>query len=122
MTDFVSGCAVIEAAQRKRVKYDLKCAVIRYGFLPFSISSLGELEEGAVTLLNRIQKFSMTQDVGARVVVHIFNRIDSEEEGEATRLPIPNGKREVDKEVKETNKEKGSTRDTVLERKFMIFV
>nr|GEW75330.1 RNA-directed DNA polymerase, eukaryota [Tanacetum cinerariifolium] len=35
----------------------------------------GELEECAVTLLKRIRKFSMTQDVGARVAVHIFNRI-----------------------------------------------
>nr|GEX41503.1 putative reverse transcriptase domain-containing protein [Tanacetum cinerariifolium] len=76
MTGFVSGRAVIDAAQRKRVKYNTKCAAIGYGFLSFSFSSLGELEEGAGTLLKRIRKFSMTQDVGARVAVHIFNRID----------------------------------------------
>ncbi|GKG18914.1 hypothetical protein Tco_0376013, partial [Tanacetum coccineum] len=34
-----------------------------------------ELEEDAVTLLKRIRKFSMTQDVGARAAVHICNRI-----------------------------------------------
>ncbi|GKG31799.1 hypothetical protein Tco_0426749, partial [Tanacetum coccineum] len=43
--------------------------------LPFSFSSLGKLEEDAATLLKRIRKFYMTQDIGARVVVHIFNRI-----------------------------------------------
>ncbi|GJS05630.1 hypothetical protein Tco_0322138 [Tanacetum coccineum] len=52
-----------------------KCAAIGYGFLPFSFSSLGELETDAVTLLKRIRKFSMTQDIGARAAVHIFNRI-----------------------------------------------
>ncbi|GKF73326.1 hypothetical protein Tco_0219658, partial [Tanacetum coccineum] len=41
MTDFVPGQAVIDAAQRKRGKYMAKCAAIRYGFLPFSFSSLG---------------------------------------------------------------------------------
>ncbi|GKE90472.1 hypothetical protein Tco_1567947, partial [Tanacetum coccineum] len=51
------------------------CATIGYGFLPFSFSSLGELEADAVTLLKRIRKFSMTQDIGARAAVHIFNRI-----------------------------------------------
>ncbi|GKA04050.1 hypothetical protein Tco_0676831 [Tanacetum coccineum] len=49
---------------------------IGYVFLPLSFSSLGELEEDAVTLLKRIWKFSMAQDIGARAVVHIFNRID----------------------------------------------
>ncbi|GKB15919.1 DNA helicase [Tanacetum coccineum] len=34
-----------------------------------------ELEADAVTLLKRIQKFSMTQDIGTRSAVHIFNRI-----------------------------------------------
>nr|GEV37289.1 aminopeptidase M1-like isoform X2 [Tanacetum cinerariifolium] len=37
--------------------------------------SAGELEMNAVTLLKRIQKFSMTQDIGTRDAVHIFNRI-----------------------------------------------
>ncbi|GJV25984.1 hypothetical protein Tco_1378679 [Tanacetum coccineum] len=59
MTDFAPGRAVIDAAQRKRGKYLDKCAVIGYGFLPFSFSSLGELEANAVTLLKRIRKFSM---------------------------------------------------------------
>ncbi|GKE50051.1 hypothetical protein Tco_1481309, partial [Tanacetum coccineum] len=30
----------------------------------------------AVNLLKRIQKFSVTQDIGARAAVHIFNRIN----------------------------------------------
>ncbi|GKE84742.1 hypothetical protein Tco_1558484 [Tanacetum coccineum] len=75
MADFIPGRAVIDAAQRKRGKYMAKCAAIGYGFLPFSFSSLGELEADAVTLLKRIRKFSMAQDIGARVAVHIFNRI-----------------------------------------------
>ncbi|GJW80399.1 reverse transcriptase domain-containing protein [Tanacetum coccineum] len=75
MADFVPGRAVIDAAQRKRVKYMTKCADIGYGFLPFSFSSFGELEKDAVTLLKRVRKFSMAQDIGARAAVHIFNRI-----------------------------------------------
>ncbi|GJX26859.1 hypothetical protein Tco_0233155 [Tanacetum coccineum] len=75
MVNFVPGRAVIDAAQRKRDKYMAKCADIGYGFLPFSFSSLGELEADAVTLLKRIRKFSMAQDIGARAAVHIFNRI-----------------------------------------------
>ncbi|GJS30761.1 hypothetical protein Tco_0491381 [Tanacetum coccineum] len=75
MADFVPGRAVINVAQRKRGKYMAKCAAIGYGFLPFSFSSLGELEADAVTLLKRIQKFSMTQDIRARAAIHIFNRI-----------------------------------------------
>nr|GEV48287.1 ABC transporter A family member 9-like [Tanacetum cinerariifolium] len=75
MVDFVLGRVVIEAAQRKRVKYEAKCADIGYGFLPFSFFSFGELEKDAVTLLKWIRKFFMTQDIEARVVVHIFSRI-----------------------------------------------
>ncbi|GKA82444.1 hypothetical protein Tco_0789192 [Tanacetum coccineum] len=75
MVDFVSGRAMLEAAQRKRVKYEAKCAYIGYGFLPFSFSSFGELEKDAVTLLKRIQKFFVAQDIEARVAIHIFNRI-----------------------------------------------
>ncbi|GKF23736.1 hypothetical protein Tco_0076058, partial [Tanacetum coccineum] len=75
MVDFVPGRAVIDVAQRKRGKYMAKCAAIGYGFIPFSFSSLGELEADAVTLLKRIRKFSMAQDIGARAAVHIFNRI-----------------------------------------------
>ncbi|GKB50045.1 putative reverse transcriptase domain-containing protein [Tanacetum coccineum] len=60
---------------RKRGKYMANCAAIGYGFLPFSFSSLGELKADAVTLLKVIRKFSMTQDIGARAGVHIFNRI-----------------------------------------------
>ncbi|GJU65888.1 hypothetical protein Tco_1247723 [Tanacetum coccineum] len=48
MVDFVPGRAVIDAAQRKH---------------------------DAVTLLKRIRKFFMTQDIEARAAVHIFNRI-----------------------------------------------
>ncbi|GJX77420.1 putative reverse transcriptase domain-containing protein [Tanacetum coccineum] len=75
MADFVPGRAVIDAAQHKQVKYMTKCADIGYGFLPFSFSSFGELEKDAVTLLKRVRKFSMAQDIGARAAVHIFNRI-----------------------------------------------
>ncbi|GJW48864.1 hypothetical protein Tco_0080510 [Tanacetum coccineum] len=60
MVDFVPGRAVIDAAHRKRVKYEAKCADIGYGFLPFSFSSLRELDKDAVTLLKRIRKFSVT--------------------------------------------------------------
>ncbi|GJY97357.1 ribonuclease H-like domain-containing protein [Tanacetum coccineum] len=75
MTDFVPGRVVFDAAQRKRGKYMTKCADIGYEFLPFSFSSLGELEADAVTLLKRIRKFSIAQDIGARAAIHIFNRI-----------------------------------------------
>ncbi|GJX82368.1 hypothetical protein Tco_0331849 [Tanacetum coccineum] len=74
MADFVPGRAVTEAAQRKRVKYEAKCADLGYGFLPFSFPSFGEREKDAVTLLKRIRKFFMAQDIGARAAVHIFNR------------------------------------------------
>ncbi|GJV72449.1 hypothetical protein Tco_1492444 [Tanacetum coccineum] len=75
MVDFIPGRAVIDVAQRKRGKYMAKYAAIGYGFLPFSFSSLGELEVDAIALLKRIRKFSMAQDIGARAAVHIFNRI-----------------------------------------------
>nr|GEZ16570.1 hypothetical protein [Tanacetum cinerariifolium] len=75
MVDFVPGWAVIEAAQPKRGKHMAKCATIGYEFLPFSLSSLGELEADAVILLKRIRKFSMAQDIGAHAAVHIYNRI-----------------------------------------------
>ncbi|GJY71196.1 putative reverse transcriptase domain-containing protein [Tanacetum coccineum] len=65
MVDFVPD--------REHGKYIFKCAAI--GFLPFSFSSLGELEADAVTLLKRIRKFSMAQDIGTRAAIHIFNRI-----------------------------------------------
>nr|GEU96503.1 hypothetical protein [Tanacetum cinerariifolium] len=59
MVDFVAGRVMIDAAQRKRDNYMAKCAAIRYGFLPFSFSSLEELEAYAVTFLKQICKFSM---------------------------------------------------------------
>nr|GEW91591.1 protein HOTHEAD-like [Tanacetum cinerariifolium] len=59
MTDFAIGRVVSDAAHRKRSKYMAKCAAIGYGFLSFSFTSLGELEADVVTLLKRIQKFSM---------------------------------------------------------------
>ncbi|GKA07082.1 RNA-directed DNA polymerase, eukaryota [Tanacetum coccineum] len=49
-----------------------KCMAIGYEFLPFSFSSLGELEADAV---KQVRKFSMAQDIGARAAVHIFNMI-----------------------------------------------
>ncbi|GKG29174.1 hypothetical protein Tco_0416539, partial [Tanacetum coccineum] len=66
---------VIDVAQRKHGKYMAKCATIRYGFLSFSFSCFGELEADAVALLQQMWKFSMAQDIGARAIVHIFNRI-----------------------------------------------
>ncbi|GJS10763.1 hypothetical protein Tco_0367559 [Tanacetum coccineum] len=75
MVNFVPGREVFDAAQRKCDKYMAKCAAIGYGFLPFSFSYLGELEADVVTLLKRIRKISMAQDIGARAAVHIFNRI-----------------------------------------------
>ncbi|GKB25017.1 hypothetical protein Tco_0864418 [Tanacetum coccineum] len=39
------------------------------------LSSLGELEVDAITLLKRIRKFSMAQDIRASAAVHIFNMI-----------------------------------------------
>ncbi|GKC10797.1 hypothetical protein Tco_1007579 [Tanacetum coccineum] len=75
LADFVPGRAVMDAAHCKRVKYEAKCADIGYSFLPFLFSSLGELEKDAVALLKRIRKFFVTQDIGARTAVHIFNRI-----------------------------------------------
>ncbi|GJV52169.1 hypothetical protein Tco_1447910 [Tanacetum coccineum] len=75
MVAFMPGQAVIDATQRKRGKYMDRCAAMGYGFLPFSFSSFGELQADAVSLLKRIRKFSMTQDIGARAAVHIFNRI-----------------------------------------------
>ncbi|GJT56439.1 putative reverse transcriptase domain-containing protein [Tanacetum coccineum] len=75
MANFMPGRVVFDAAQRKRGKYMTKYADIGYGFLPFSFSSLGELEADAVTLLKRIRKFSIAQDIGARAAIHIFNRI-----------------------------------------------
>ncbi|GKB00095.1 putative reverse transcriptase domain-containing protein [Tanacetum coccineum] len=75
MLDFALGRAVTDAAHRKRGKYMAKCADIGYGFLPFSFSSLGELETDAVTLLKWVRNFSMAQDIGARAAGHIFNRI-----------------------------------------------
>ncbi|GJV94662.1 hypothetical protein Tco_1546239 [Tanacetum coccineum] len=72
MVDFVPGRAATEAAQRKRIKYEAKCADIGYGFLPFSFSSFGELKKDAMTLLKRIRKFFMAQDIGARAAIHIL--------------------------------------------------
>nr|GEV28758.1 hypothetical protein [Tanacetum cinerariifolium] len=75
MTDFAPGRTVTDDAHRKRGKYMTKCAAIGYWFLPFSFSPLGELETDVVTLLKRIRKFSMAQDIEARAFIHIFNMI-----------------------------------------------
>ncbi|GJX14796.1 hypothetical protein Tco_0206554 [Tanacetum coccineum] len=66
---------LIDVARCKCGKYMAKCAAIGYGLLPFFFSSLGELEADAVTLLKRIRKFSMNQDIRERAAAHIFNRI-----------------------------------------------
>ncbi|GKB88082.1 hypothetical protein Tco_0960354, partial [Tanacetum coccineum] len=65
----------LNVAQRKYVKYEAKCADIGYGFLPFTFSSFRELEKDAVTILKRIRKFSVTHDIMACNVVHIFSSI-----------------------------------------------
>ncbi|XP_056696709.1 uncharacterized protein [Spinacia oleracea] len=75
LSGFAPGRVVTDAAIRKRVKYEARCRAIGYGFLPFPFSSLGELDKDAVALLKRIQKFSRTQDIGARAAAHIFTRI-----------------------------------------------
>nr|GEZ60814.1 putative reverse transcriptase domain-containing protein [Tanacetum cinerariifolium] len=61
-----AGQVVIEATQRKRVKYEAKCTYIGYGFLPFSFSSFGEVKKDALTLLKWIRRFSVTQDIRAQ--------------------------------------------------------
>lgn len=76
MCYFVPRRVVIEAAHRKQVKYQKKCTASGYDFLPFSFSSLGELEADVMVLLKLIQKFSKVQDIEARDATHIFNRIN----------------------------------------------
>ncbi|GKE19279.1 hypothetical protein Tco_1426856, partial [Tanacetum coccineum] len=76
LADFVPSRVVSDAAHRKRVKYEVKCADFGYCFLPFSFSSFGELEKNAAALLKRIRKFSVAQDIGVRAAIHIFNRIN----------------------------------------------
>nr|GEZ58701.1 hypothetical protein [Tanacetum cinerariifolium] len=75
MIDFARGQAVIVAAQRKRVKYEAKYAYIGYDFLPFSFSSFAKLEKDAMTLLKRVRRFFVTQNIRASTTVHISNRI-----------------------------------------------
>ncbi|GKD28409.1 hypothetical protein Tco_1239187 [Tanacetum coccineum] len=96
MVDFVPGRAVIDVAQRKRRKYMDKCVAVGYEFLPFSFFSLGELEADAVTLLKRIQKFFMVHDIGARAVVHIFNRISFANAKEARMVDFVLGRAVID--------------------------
>ncbi|KAL6544848.1 hypothetical protein OROMI_023710 [Orobanche minor] len=75
MLDFVPGHVVAQDAKRKCVKYRDLCAAKGYGLLPFSFSTLGELDSDAVALLVRIRGFSLAQDAGARAAHHIFSRI-----------------------------------------------
>ncbi|GJX81185.1 hypothetical protein Tco_0329334 [Tanacetum coccineum] len=86
MIDFVPSRAVIDAAHHKWVKYEAKCADIEFGFLRFFIFFAWRTREGCgdptaadskvlLTLLKRIRRFSVTQDIGARAAGHIFNRI-----------------------------------------------
>ncbi|GKA19187.1 hypothetical protein Tco_0699102 [Tanacetum coccineum] len=81
MADFVPGRAVVDVAQRKRAKYMAKYATIRYGFLPFSFSSLGELEKEAVTLLKWIRNVQAHIDViMAAFAFHNYIRSSDEED------------------------------------------
>ncbi|KAL6511201.1 hypothetical protein OROHE_020570 [Orobanche hederae] len=75
MLDFVPGQVVAQAAKRKCVKYRDLCAAKGYGFLPFSFSTIGELDSDAAALLVRVRGFSLVQDAGARAAHHIFSRI-----------------------------------------------
>nr|GEV09528.1 hypothetical protein [Tanacetum cinerariifolium] len=104
MTDFAAGWAVTEAAHRKRNKYMAKCAAIGCGFLLFSFSSLGELEADAVTLMKRIQKFSMDQDIGAqhRASVEAYKKVHNETVRSGLRMAIVKQSMEMDMwEIKE---------------------
>ncbi|KNA03701.1 hypothetical protein SOVF_206410, partial [Spinacia oleracea] len=74
LSGFAPGRVVTDTAIRKR-EYEARCRAIGYGFLPFSFSSLGELDKDAVALLKRIQKFSRAHDIEARAAAHIFTRI-----------------------------------------------
>ncbi|KAL6535028.1 hypothetical protein OROMI_026402 [Orobanche minor] len=76
MLDFVPGQVVAEAAKRKCAKYRDLCAAKRYGFLPFSFSTLGELDADVVALLVRVRGFALAQDAGARAAHHIFSMIN----------------------------------------------
>ncbi|KAL9247624.1 hypothetical protein vseg_021038 [Gypsophila vaccaria] len=75
LPDYAPGRVVADAARRKCAKYQVLCEARGYGFLPFSFSSLGELEGGAVDLLKRIQRISVSHDARKRVAAHIFTRI-----------------------------------------------
>ncbi|KAL6534419.1 hypothetical protein OROHE_013344 [Orobanche hederae] len=75
MLDFVPGQVVAEAAKRKCAKYQDLCAAKVYGFLPFSFSTLGELDADVVALLVRVRGFALAQDAGARAAHHIFSKI-----------------------------------------------
>ncbi|GKF29011.1 hypothetical protein Tco_0095353 [Tanacetum coccineum] len=56
MADFKPGRVVIDVSRLHNV-------------------NASKLEKDAMTLLKRIQKFSVAQDIEARVAIHIFNRI-----------------------------------------------
>ncbi|GKF04842.1 hypothetical protein Tco_0035510 [Tanacetum coccineum] len=71
LADFVPGRAMSDATHCKRVKYEVKCEDIGYGFLPFSFSSFGELKKDVAALLKRIRKFSVAQDIG-HVLLFIY--------------------------------------------------
>ncbi|XP_056683636.1 uncharacterized protein [Spinacia oleracea] len=64
LSGFVPCRVVAVAAQRKQDKYGARCRALGYGFFPFSFSSFGELEKGAVSLLKRVQTYSRAQDIG----------------------------------------------------------
>ncbi|KAL6538342.1 hypothetical protein OROGR_012330 [Orobanche gracilis] len=75
MIDFVPGQVVAKGVKHKCEKYRDLCAAKGYGFLPFSFSSLGELDADVVALLVRVRGFALGQDAGARATHHIFSRI-----------------------------------------------
>ena len=62
MVDFVPGHAVAGAAKRKCAKYRDLCASKGYIFLPFSFSTLGELDAEVVVLLKRVIEFQIFQN------------------------------------------------------------
>jgi hypothetical protein len=75
VSDFSPGRCVLEAAQRKCVKYREVCSAAGYSFLPFSFSTFGELDADAISLLGRIRTVSLSLDTGSRVAAYIFSRI-----------------------------------------------
>ncbi|KAK9740536.1 hypothetical protein RND81_03G042700 [Saponaria officinalis] len=75
LASFAPGRCVLDASRRKCAKYRDVCSTAGYGLTPFSFSSFGELDAGAVALLGRIRSFSPALDSSSRLAAHIFTRV-----------------------------------------------